>query len=282
MRGLAASAVRYPPAAFGVVFLTIFAGAAALVPYLGMDPYAIHPYFDRMAPFRSWAFPLGTDELGRDVLTRLLWSARHSFLVGALAVGIGVSIGALGGLLAGYVGGVLDAVVSRIADVFLIFPTFLLTLIVVTATGPGVLNVAYGLVLTIAPTTARILRGQVRAQRDLEYAIAARASGVPPHLVMIRHVLPNSISPLLAIAFLALGMSVVAETTLAFIGAGERPPEPSWGVMLYNTRSTFLARWFDVIVPAGSLGLVLFSLNCISDALRDALDPRRRRAGSAA
>jgi peptide/nickel transport system permease protein len=253
------------------LFLTVF--AAVVAPY---DPFDQDLSSALTAP--SAAHLLGTDQYGRDVLSRIIYGTRTALLAILVADGIALALGAAMGLLAGFLGGKTDAFVMRVVDVLLAFPYLLLALIIVAALGPSLINsiVAIGVVYT--PQYARLIRGQVLAIKTTEYVLAARATGASPLRVMIRHVLPNSFTPLLVMATLQSGTVVVEIAGLSFLGLGAQPPSPDWGALLADGQSYFLTAWWIATFPGLAIFAVVIGFNLFGDALRDYFDPRRRGA----
>jgi ABC-type dipeptide/oligopeptide/nickel transport system permease subunit len=272
-----ARTVRNPIGMFGVGVLTLLVicalGAPVLSPY---DPLQQHAGAELRPP--SSQFPLGTDNLGRDLLSRIIFGSRASLLVGVVAVALGAGIGIATGLAAGYFGGAVDTVIMRFYDALLSFPAILLGIAVVSVLGTGMLSVAYALAIASLPTFARLMRSRVLAERERDYVLAARCCGAPDRRIMWLHVLPNAVAPLLIQISLAMGFSVLAESALSFLGLGTQPPDPSWGSMLNESRAYLRSSpWFGVF-PGMALATLLLGLNFLADALRDALDPRRTNA----
>lgn len=265
---------RSPTGRLGLVLLVLLMGMAIAAPLLApYDPLLQHPGQELQPP--SPTFPLGTDELGRDLLSRILYGARTAFMVALIAVGTSTVIGTATGLLAGYFGGAVDAVLMRVYDMILTFPGILIGIAVVSVLGPGSVNVAWALAIGLIPTKARLLRSSVLSEREREYVLAARGCGASDWRIMWLHILPNSLSPLIVNVFLSLGFTVLAEASLSFLGLGTQPPEPSWGGMLNQARAFLrVAPWYG-IWPGLALALLVYALNSVADALRDALDPRR-------
>ena len=224
---------------------------------------------------RGHVFILGTDGLGRDVLSRLLYGARVSLIVGLVAVIVGGSIGTLLGMLAGYFGGWLDDVIMRLADIQLALPFILLAIIFLLVLGPGVLNLILVLGIGQWVTYARIARGQTISQREKEYVEAARALGQPTAGILLSEILPNILAPLIIIASFNVASVILAEAALSFLGLGVPPTVPSWGGMLAESRDQLLSgRWWLAFFPGAAIMLTVLSFNILGDWLRDLLDPR--------
>jgi peptide/nickel transport system permease protein len=224
-------------------------------------------------PGAGWL--LGTDELGRDILSRIIYGSRISLLVGVVAVVIGAGVGIPTGLVAGYFGGWIDGVIMRLWDALLAFPGILTGIAVVTVLGPGAVNAAIALAIVNIPEFSRLTRACVLREREREYVLAGRCVGGRDGRIISRHLLPNCLAPILVQLSLSMGFAVLLEAALSFLGLGTQAPEPSWGSMLNDSR-TYLrqAPWYGVF-PGIALASLLVGLNYLSDALRQALDPRR-------
>ena len=267
-------AVRNPRGIIGIGILLALIATALAAPLLApYDPVTQHSGFELLPP--TVEFPLGTDQLGRDLLSRLIYGGRPSFMVGIIAVGLGAGFGILTGLIAGYFGGAVDSAIMRAYDVVVAFPPILLGIAVVAVLGRGVYNVAYALAIAITPYFARVTRASVLAEMQRDYVLAARALGVRSQRIMLRHVLPNCLAPMLIQLALAMGISVLAEAGLSFLGLGTQPPTPSWGQMLAASRQYLRTDPWLAVWPGVALALLLLGLNFLADAMRDALDPRR-------
>jgi peptide/nickel transport system permease protein len=235
-----------------------------------------------MTPDRSGVVqhPLGTDALGRDVLSRLIHGARISLLVGLTAVLIGGTLGTALGILAGYFGGRLDALIMRLADIQLAFPFILLAIMFLVVLGSGVLNLILILGVGQWVTYARIARAQTLSQREKEYVEAARALGASGASIMFKSILPNILAPLIVIASFNVASVILSEASLSFLGLGVPPTTPSWGGMLAESRDQLLAgRWWLAVYPGAAIALTVLSFNILGDWLRDFLDPRLRGVG---
>jgi peptide/nickel transport system permease protein len=266
--------LRHPMGMFGLTVVCLFVVIAIAAPLIApYNPSQRFNGFELKPP--SLQFLLGTDQLGRDLLSRIIYGTRASLTVGVLAVTIGATVGVLTGLLAGYVGGWPDAAIMRAYDALLAFPGVLLAIAIVAVTGPGIVNVAIAIGIAQMPADARLTRSIVLSQRERDYVLAARSLGATRNRIMGVHVLPNTIPPLLVQLSLAMGVAVLAEAALSFLGLGTQPPTPSWGGMLSDSRPFLrVAPWYGVW-PGVALALLLVALNCLADALRHAFDPRR-------
>jgi peptide/nickel transport system permease protein len=260
-------------AVVGAVVLIVFVLAALLAPWIAPhDPLKANFLAVRKAP--SLIYWLGTDELGRDLFSRLLWGARSSLLAGGVSVAIAMVIGVPLGLLAGYFGGKLDAVISRIMEALLSCPFLVLAIALGAFLGPSLTNAMIAIGLSAMPIFARLTRGQVLAIRHEDYLEGARAIGLPDRWIILRYVLPNVLSPLVVQATLTIASAILAEASLSFLGLGQQPPSPSWGSML-NTAKNFMeqAPWMS-IAPGVAIYITVLCFNLLGDGLRDALDPK--------
>jgi len=253
------------------VFFILLAVLAPLVsPY---DPMATNWGAVRKAP--SLLHPFGTDEIGRDVLARIIWGTRASLAAGLVSVSLALAAGVPIGLVSGYMGGFVDGLLMRMIDAMLAIPFLILAIALAAFLGPSLTNAMIAIGISQTPIFARLTRGQVLSVKHEEYIEAARAIGNTHYRIVLRHILPNIIPPLLVQATLAAAAAIIAEAALSFLGLGEQPPDPSWGSML-NTAKNFISQapWMAVWPGAAIFTLVL-SLNLFGDGLRDALDPRR-------
>ena len=255
-----------------ITLMAIFAKVVA--PY---NPAYIDPLVFDEAP--TPAHLLGTDRVGRDILSRLIFGGQISLSVGVVAVSIYMVIGILLGSLAGYYGGWVDIVITRVIDVVLSFPTLMLILVLVSLLGPGLRNIMLVLGFLGWPQVARIVRGEFLRLRSHDFVLAARAVGVQPSRIIVRHILPNAMGPILVAATFGVATAILSESALSFLGLGVQPPTASWGQMLNDAQSlTILETKPWVWIPPGMMILVsVLSINFIGDSLRDALDPQLRR-----
>lgn len=224
----------------------------------------------------SLEHPFGADQYGRDVLSRVIYGSRTALLAIIVADGLALMVGGTIGLIAGFAGGGIDATLMRLVDVLLAFPYLLLALIIVAALGPGLTNCIIAIGIIYTPQYARLMRGQVLTVQSADFVWAARSVGATPLRVMLRHVLPNSLSPVLVMATLQAGSVVVETAGLSFLGLGAQPPSPDWGALLADGHGYFLSAWWIATFPGLAIFLVVVGFNLIGDALRDQLDPRRR------
>ncbi len=220
--------------------------------------------------------PFGLDELGRDILTRVLAGARISFLVGLTVVTVSATVGTFLGAVAGYFGGVLDDLISRVVDVLLAFPGLLLAIALVAVLGPSLANVLFALTIIGWVGYARLVRGQVLRAREFEYVQAARALGAGSGRVLWRHVIPTAIPALVAQATLGMGVAIIGEAALSFLGLGVQPPTPSWGTMLNGGRAHILDAPHLTLFPGLAIALLVLGFNFLGDGLRDLTDPKGR------
>lgn len=264
---------RNPVAVASVVFLLAMFGAALFAPWLAPYPYDFQDYTHvRSYPVASHWF--GTDDLGRDIFSRMLYGARVSMTIGFLVVGIEVLVGGGLGLLAGYYGGRVDMIIMRLTDIMFAFPDLLLAILILGIFGPNFYNVLFALSLTGWPTMARIARGQVLAIKEQEFVQASHAVGCTDKRVMLRHILPNILSPIIVTATIGIGGVILSEATLSYLGIGIRPPQPSWGVLINELTPYIRTLPLLLVFPSSALALTVLAFNFLGDALRDALDPR--------
>jgi peptide/nickel transport system permease protein len=256
-----------------LVFTAIFANV--LAPY---DPLSAQPEIRLARP--SWEHPFGTDDIGRDVLSRVIFGSRISLWVGLLAVGIGTFAGMIIGLVSGYWEGWLDLGLQRVMDALMAIPALILALAIVSVLKPNTTNAMLAIAVVIVPGNSRIVRGAVLSAKQNPYVEAAQALGCRHLHIIARHILPNVTAPILIIASIWLGNAILIEASLSFLGLGTQPPTPSWGLMLSSTGRAFMeqAPWL-AIFPGLAISLAVLGFNLFGDTLRDAWDPKLRRRG---
>jgi peptide/nickel transport system permease protein len=256
-----------------IVILTVFAAilAPVVAPY---DP--LEQEWVKFTP-PSTENLLGTDQLGRDVLSRIIYGARVSMYVGTISVLVGISAGTLVGIVSAYFGGIVDLVVQRLVDALMGFPPVILALALMAALGGSVNNVIIALVVVLLPGAIRVIRSQVLSIKELDYVLAAQAIGARPLRVMLRHILPNVLASYIVLGTITLGFAIIIEASLSFLGVGVSPDVPTWGSMLSDGANRYIrdAPWLAVF-PGLAISIVVFAINFLGDALRDVLDPRLR------
>jgi peptide/nickel transport system permease protein len=270
------AARRNPLAAIGVVLVIVFVLCALFAPWIApQDPAVINLPLRLSSP--STAHWCGTDELGRDILSRLIYGSRISMLVGSCVVAASLGVGLIIGSIAGYYGGRIDRFINVVLmNAFMSFPGILLAIAFVAFRGPGIFNLVLALSLGGWVGYARLVRGQVLAVRERDYVEAARALGASDLRIVVRHILPNIIQPVIVQAAIGMAGAILAEATMSFLGLGVPPPTASWGVMLNDSRAHLFDAPHLVVFPALAVMLAVLSFNFIGDALRDYLDPRSR------
>jgi peptide/nickel transport system permease protein len=256
-----------------ILFLLIVALVGPLV--LPYDPVAMDVRNRLQAPSAQHWF--GTDEFGRDILTRVVYGARITFMIGAVSVAIGLTIGGSLGLVAGYFGGKLDLVISVVTDILLAFPNFLLALAIVSALGPSLENAMIAVGVRTVPLFSRVVRANTIATREHEYVTAARTIGAERSRIILRHVLPNIVASVIVLASLEFPAAVLVAAGLSFLGLGAQPPSPEWGSMLVGARELIRTAPWAVNAPGFAIMLTVLGFNLLGNALRDTLDPRLRR-----
>jgi len=227
------------------------------------------------------AFLLGTDAVGRDMLSRLIYGSQFSLFIGCIVVSIALTGGILLGLVAGYFGRGVDTVIMRIMDVILAFPSLLLALVLVAILGPGLINAMIAIAIVLQPHFVRLTRAAVMAERNRDYVIAARVAGASPLRIMVKTILPNCMAPLIVQATLSFSTAILDAAALGFLGMGAQPPQPptpEWGTMLAEAREFILRAWWVVTLPGVAILTTVLAINLVGDGLRDALDPKLKRS----
>ncbi|MEK6665160.1 MAG: ABC transporter permease [candidate division NC10 bacterium] len=270
--------LRFLAVGSGIVLLAV--AAAVLAPWLSPhDPY-LQTIGDRLIPpvwdaGGSWRHPLGTDPLGRDLLSRIIYGARVSISAGALAVAVAMTLGVLMGLLAGYYGGGVDTVIDNLVNIMLAYPFLLLALAAIAVLGPSFGNMIVVLGLTGWPVYTRVVRAETLKYREREFVQAARALGLGSARIIRVHVLPNLANTVIVMASLEVARMIILESFLSFLGLGIQPPTPSWGAMLGEGRVYMLTSWWLAAFPGGAIFVTTLGINLFGDGLRDVLDPYR-------
>jgi peptide/nickel transport system permease protein len=260
---------------FGGTLLVLIVLGAVFAPLIApYDPTAI----DFIEKLKGPSVPhlMGTNELGQDIFSQVLFGARTSLLVGVVVISLAMAIGVPIGLVAGYFGGLLDTALMRVSDVFLAFPPLLLPIAITAALGTGIFNAVIALAVSWFPWYARIVRGAVMRTNAELYISAARAMGVGSARIMLRHSLPNSLTPVIVQGSLDFGYAILAAASLSFIGIGAQPPTPEWGLMAALSRTHFIDNWWTVGFPGLAMFVTVLAVNLVGDGIRDTLDPKQQ------
>ncbi len=267
---------------FSLIVLTLLVicaiGGAAIAPH---DPAALNLRANFQPPFwaegGSWAHPLGTDNLGRDILSRIIAGARVSLVVSLWAIVLSGGIGSLAGMVAGYFGGWVDVVIMRLVDIQMSIPSLALALILAAVLSPGLETVIIVIVVTYWTWYARIVRGEILSLKERDYVALAKVAGVGPLTIFYRHLAPNIVNTMLVLATLQIGQVIIFEASLSFLGLGIQSPAISWGLMLADARGYITNAWWAITLPGVAIMLVCLSSNLFGDWLRDVLDPKRKQ-----
>ena len=270
-------------AVFGMWIFAGFVFVAAFAPWLAPhDPTEQFRDFTLIPPVweegGNWSFPLGTDPLGRDMLSRLLHGARYSFFVGVVVVTVSATGGILVGLLSAFAPKWADAIIMRIMDIILAFPSLLLALVLVAILGPGLLNAMIAIAIVLQPHFVRLTRASVLNEAGRDYVTSARVAGASPFYLMTRTILPNCLGPVIVQATLSFSNAILDAAALGFLGMGAQPPTPEWGTMLAEAREFILRAWWVVTFPGLAILITVLAINLMGDGLRDALDPKLKRS----
>jgi peptide/nickel transport system permease protein len=265
---------RYPLAVLGALVLLLAVAAAVLAPNLPLADPDIVDTPNRLRPPLTDGHLLGTDEFGRDLLSRLVWGARVSLLAGVGTAALAMLVGVLLGVLGGYYTGWVEAIVMRLTDVLMAFPYILLAIAIVAGLGPGLRNAMVAIAIVGFPLYTRLVRGVVLSVKQLEFVEAARALGSADWTILLRHVVPQFVSPVLVTFSLDVGAKILATAGLSFLGLGTQPPTADWGSMLATGRQFVILSPHVVLLPGLAIFVIVFAVNLVGDALRDALDPR--------
>jgi peptide/nickel transport system permease protein len=270
-------ALRNPLMVAGLAIAVVIVVAGLLAPWISPHPADAGSATDPLHTFAnpSWSHPFGTDAVGRDILTRVLYGARISLRIAAVVLLFSIAVGVPLGVAAGYFGGIVDSVLMRVTDVFLAFPALLLSLALAAVLTPSVGNATLAIAVTWWPWYARLCRGQAASVAGRPYVESCRALGLSPARIVLRHVLPNSIMPVLVQASLDVGGVILTAAALSFLGLGAQDPTPEWGLMVSQGQAYFQTQWWLVTFPGIAILLAALAFNLVGDGLRDVLDPRR-------
>ena len=264
-----------PLSLFSLILIAVLVLTGLFAPVLSpYDPVEISPDLRLTPP--SGAHALGTDEVGRDILSRIIWGARISLQIGLTIVFFAATIGLFIGLISGYFGGILDQVLMRFTDMFMSFPTLVLAIAMTAALGPNLFNAVLAMIIVWWPIYARLIRGEVLIVKEKEYIKAIKALGAHPFKILFFHVLPNSIDVIIVRASIDFGNAVMFCAALSFIGLGAQPPQPEWGAMVTTGRDYLRDAWWLVTFPGLAIFLTVMAFNLFGDSLRDFLDPKLR------
>jgi len=262
-------------AIIGMALLGFFVFCAIFAPWIApYDPIAQDITRRREPPSRE--HPFGLDEVGRDLLSRVIYGARVSLYVGVASVSLAIVAGTLIGAISGYAGGWIDNIIMRIMDIMLAFPSLLLAIAIVAIMGPGLLNMLYAIAFVSIPAYARLVRASILAAKEMDYVLAAKAVGCSSSRILFRHIMPNCLTPIIVQGTLGIATAILDAAGLSFLGLGAQPPTPEWGAMLGQGRGSVFTAPHVVIFPGLAIMLTVLGFNLLGDGLRDALDPRLR------
>lgn len=270
-------------AVIGLVVITLLVLMAVFAPLVAphdpdlqyRDSFLVPPFWQDGG---KAAFLLGTDAVGRDILSRLIFGARFSLFIGVVVVTIALTGGIVLGLIAGYMRGAVDTFIMRVMDIILAFPSLLLALVLVAILGPGLINAMIAIAIVLQPHFVRLTRAAVLAERNRDYVVAARVAGAGHFRLMFKTILPNCLAPLIVQATLSFSNAILDAAALGFLGMGAQPPTPEWGTMLAEAREFILRAWWVVTFPGLAILITVLAINLVGDGLRDALDPKLKRS----
>ena len=275
LRGLATFSRKQPIAAAAGVVLVVICAMAVAAPLLATQPPNVQHLSDRLAD-PSWAHPLGGDELGRDVWSRLLYGARVSLGAGLGATAIGVAAGVVLGLISGYAGGIIDMIIQRIMDAIMALPPLILLLVLASTLDQNFRNVIIAIAIFVAPGTARVVRGSVLTLKEMAFVEAERAIGASPARIVFGHIMPNTFAPVIVLTSITVGTVIIIEAALGYLGLSVRIPTATWGNMLNSGAAKWEQHPLLALAPGIAIIISVFAINLLGDGLRDALDPRLR------
>jgi len=268
--------MRAPGPKIGLIILVVMILVAVLAPWIApYEPLKLDVK-SRFEPPSSEHW-MGTDSFGRDVLTRVMYGSRISLVVGLISVGIGTTVGTTVGLVSGFIGGTVDTVIMRLIDVMLALPTILLAMVLIVSLGQSLTNVMVAIGLSSVPAYARLTRGNTMAIRERTFVEAAVASGMSRLRIMVKHVFPNVIAPIIVVATLSTASAIIFGSALSFLGMGAQPPTPEWGLLLSEGRSYLGQAWWVSTFPGLAIVATVLGINLLGDGLRDVLDPKLRQ-----
>jgi ABC-type dipeptide/oligopeptide/nickel transport system permease subunit len=262
-------------ALIGAIILLLFLVTGLFAPLFVSDPLEQNIDLRKSEPFTN-GFILGSDDFGRDLLSRIVYGARISLLIGIVSVGIAIFIGLPIGLVSGYLGGWIDRIVMRFIDIMLAFPYILLTIVIVAILGPSLLNAMVAIGISQVPKYARLARASVLAEKEQDYVLAEKAIGTGKRSIMFQEILPNILSPIFVQATLGIGDAILSSAALSFLGLGAQPPTPEWGLMIASSKEFVTNAWWIVTLPGLATLLSVLGFNLLGDGLRDVLDPRMK------
>lgn len=270
-------------AVIGLAVFTLLVLVAIFAPFVAphapdvqyRDSFLTPPFWEEGG---KAAFPLGTDAVGRDILSRLIYGARFSLFIGVVVVTIALSGGIVLGLVAGYIRGAVDTFIMRVMDIVLAFPSLLLALVLVAILGPGLVNAMIAIAIVLQPHFVRLTRAAVLAERSRDYVVASKLAGSGHVRLMFKTILPNCVAPLIVQATLSFSNAILDAAALGFLGMGAQPPTPEWGTMLAEAREFILRAWWVVTFPGIAILVTVLAINLVGDGLRDALDPKLKRS----
>lgn len=262
-------------AALTIGFILMAVAAPLIAPH---DPNEADLFLRLLPPAwmegGDWSYVLGTDALGRDVLSRIIYGSRVSIFIGACVILVATTVGVLAGLAAGYLGGWVDVIISRLVDILLGFPYLIFAIALIAMTGPGLQNIIFALAYKEWVIPCRVVRGETLATRNVEYVEAAQAMGASNRYIMLKEILPNILSPVMVVSTVRMAHVIILEASLSFLGLGVQPPTASWGSMVADGRSYMLDEWWLSTFPGLAILLLVLSINVVSQGLRDAFDPK--------
>lgn len=260
----------------GLIIIILFLLMAVLAPVIApQDPLAQNIELRKSAPFTE-GYILGSDDLGRDLLSRIIYGGRISMIIGVVSVGIALVFGLLIGVVSGYYGGWLDKIIMRLIDIMLAFPYVLLTIVIVAILGPSLMNAMIAIGISQIPRYVRMVRASVLAEKEADYVTAERSLGASNFELMFRSILPNCLAPISVQATLGVGEAILSSAALSFLGLGAQPPTPEWGLMIASSREFITSAWWIVTFPGIATLLAVLGFNLFGDGLRDMLDPKLR------